>query len=359
MRVGLLVNPIAGIGGPGAHKGSDTHWQEALAEGTQPQAQARAARVVAAAPELEWITLPGAMGVPGLPTVPLEIPPLGHTTEQDTRRGAQALIAAGIDLLCFAGGDGTATVLAHTLGDQVPCLGIPAGVKITSAVFAHAPEEAAWLLNNWAPDMPTVARDVTDLDEEAYRQGRVETRLTGSLRVPLSPAVQGGKVATTMETPLDGLVDMALDQWDANALHLVGAGSVCRAIKQQFWGEPTLLGIDAIQGQRIIERDLDAERINALLASTESPVYLWLTLIGGQGMLIGRGTQPLQPAALRRIGWPNLRIVAPPEKLVGLHGVHIDTGDPELDASAPAYMQVISGWNETRMVRVLHTGQAQ
>lgn len=364
LRVGLLVNPVAGLGGPGAYKGSDLDWREALARGYVPPAPERAARLVEEVGDaVAWRTLPGAMGVGDLPRVDLPGDlALGRTSPEDTRRGARALRDAGVDLLCFVGGDGTATDVAAAVDAELPCLGVPAGVKVTSAVFAHDVEEAAWLLANLADRFESVARDVTDLDEAAYRAGRVQVRLTGTLLVPRSPAVQGGKVATTLDTPLDPIVDMALEDWDPQDLHLIGAGSVCLALKKRFWGEPTLLGLDAVRGDRIVATDLDDRRTEALLDEAGhggQRVHLVLSPIGGQGMLIGRGTQMLRPDLLRRIGWERLRVIAPPEKLLGLRGLHVDSGDPAWDEAAPGHIRVITGWNETRLMRVLHGADVQ
>lgn len=359
LRVGLLVNPIAGIGGPGAHKGSDTDWQAALDAGAEPTAPPRAARFLAALDDTRVVTVPGCMGVPRTPTVEVELPSaIGATTPEDTQRAARALRDAGIDLLCFVGGDGTAADVAAALrdGPDLPVLGIPGGVKITSPVFAHDIEEAAWLVRNLEPGFETVARDVTDLDEAAYRAGRIDVRLRGSLQVPLSPAVQGGKVPTTVDTPLEPLVDQVLESWDPDALYLVGAGSVCKVVKDRFDGDGTLLGVDAVLAGRIIATDLDARQSAALLAEHDPhrDVQLVLSIIGGQGVLLGRGTQVLAPDTLRRIGWDRIHVVAPPEKLVGLRGLWVDSGDLELDASAPKYVRVTSGWHETRMLKLLH-----
>ncbi len=356
LRIGLLINPIAGIGGPAALKGSDQDWRQALERGIAPQAAARAQRfvdqVTVHGGHVEWLTCPGAMGLDGLARIDGTGKAVGDTSAADTVAMANALRDAGVDLLCFVGGDGTAADVAGAVGDSVPCLGIPGGVKITSAVFAHDPDQAAWLVANLEPGFATIARDVTDLDEVAYRTGDVDVELKGSLNVPESPAIQAGKVASGGDTPLEPIVEQVLRDWDPDALHLVGAGSVCRAIKQQFWGEPTLLGVDAIRGDRIIQADLDADAIDALLDAHDE-VHLWLTIIGGQGMLLGRGTQMLRPGALRRIGWDRIHAVAAPEKLLGLRGLRVDTGDPELDDSAPSHVRVIAGWNEWRLLRVL------
>jgi predicted polyphosphate/ATP-dependent NAD kinase len=270
-------------------------------------------------------------------------------------------LATQVDLLCFVGGDGTAADMARAVGDTVPCLGIPAGVKITSPVFALDPEMAGWMVAHLGQDFDTVARDVTDLDEESYRDDRLEVVLKGSLVVPLNPAVQGGKVATSAETTLQPIVEQVMRDWDPEAIHIVGAGSVCRAIKSQFFGKPTLLGVDVIQGVRIIDYDLDADAIHDVVAAAHASgrtVHLWLSIIGGQGMLFGRGTQVFTPRNIRAIGWNRISVVAPPEKLLGLRALHIDTGDPVLDAGAPTHLKVIAGWNEWRLVQLRHGGKS-
>jgi predicted polyphosphate/ATP-dependent NAD kinase len=282
---------------------------------------------------------------------------LGKTTREDTVRAAQAIRDARVDLLCFLGGDGTAADVCRAVGDRQPCLGVPAGVKITSAVFAHDVEEAAWLVQHLLPGFETLLRDVTDLDEVAYRTGHVDIELKGNLRVPLSPAIQSGKVATSTETPLEPLIEQVLQDWDTDAVTFVGAGSVCQAVKDQFWGSETLLGVDAIQGSRIVANDLDdrqiAELVDAQLAKG-GKVRIVLSTIGGQGMLLGRGTQMFRPDVLRKVGWDSLRVVAPPEKLLGLRALHVDTGDPAFDATAPRHIRVTTGWNESRMMRLVH-----
>lgn len=360
MRLGLLVNPIAGLGGPAGLKGSDTGWRQALEQGVLPQAPGRAARFVAAlqasGARISFVTPPGSMGIDMAPpaerVLPDEAFAFGSTTPEDTRRAAAALAGAGIDLLCFVGGDGTATDVAAAVGVRVPCLGVPAGVKVTSPVFAHDPEEAAHLVATLPDRFDTVERDVTDLDEVAYRQDRLDVRLTGALRVPVGPAVQAGKVATVRDTPLDGIVDMVLTKWDPDALWLIGAGSVCRAVKRRFYGEPTLLGVDVVLGDRIIAKDIDAARARELVGG--QPTRILLSPIGGQGILLGRGTQVLPPDVLGAVGWSRIMVAAPPEKLAGIRGLWVDSGDPAFDAASPRHVRVIVGWNESRVVRLLH-----
>jgi predicted polyphosphate/ATP-dependent NAD kinase len=150
MRLGLIVNPIAGIGGRVGLKGSDGAeiQQMALRLGAVPQAQVRAAAALEVLTPwqdaLELVTPPGLMGEDlarscGFAPQVIGLLPPGPTSAADTRRFAQAMSNQPVDLLLFAGGDGTARDICAVVGESHPVLGIPAGVKIHSAVFATRP----------------------------------------------------------------------------------------------------------------------------------------------------------------------------------------------------------------------------
>ena len=155
--LGLIVNPIAGMGGSVGLKGTDTAaiLSEARARGALPQAASRAAVVLDALatdrPGLELLTAPGAMGEriardAGLQPTVVGSSHEGETAAADTRAAARAMAEAGVRLILFAGGDGTARDMAAALGDRVPVIGVPAGVKMHSAVYATSPRAAADLV---------------------------------------------------------------------------------------------------------------------------------------------------------------------------------------------------------------------
>jgi predicted polyphosphate/ATP-dependent NAD kinase len=380
-RVGLLVNPIAGIGGRVGLAGSDGAEivEEALARGAIPRANdrtvgaleilrarwaaARSTPVPIAAPIL--LAAPGDMGAIAARRAgfaPLEVGAIGEgpTTAADTRRLAEEIIAAGIDLLLFAGGDGTARdICGVAAAAGIPVLGIPAGVKIQSAVFATSPAAAGELAAAFLSLPPerrrTTRREVLDLDEAAYRRGEVAPRLFGELAVPdagrwlqarkaPSPASEVAAARAIGAEVAAGLV--------AGTRYVLGPGSTMRPIAEQLGVAKTLIGVDVIELDAagrpcLLASDVGDARLAALVEGR--PARVVVTPIGGQGFLFGRGNQPIGPDVLRMIlgrgGREAIMVVATPAKLAALGGrpLLVDTGDAALDRDLAGYLRVVTG----------------
>lgn len=153
-RLGLVVNPLAGLGGPVALKGSDGVAAEALARGAEPRALERTRIALECllplVEKIEFLTFPGAMGGELLERMGFRHRLLGEwqgavSSAADTRLAIERLQEAGVALILFAGGDGTARDVAGVVREQQPVLGIPAGVKIHSGVYAISPRAAGEL----------------------------------------------------------------------------------------------------------------------------------------------------------------------------------------------------------------------
>jgi predicted polyphosphate/ATP-dependent NAD kinase len=356
-RVGLIVNPLAGVGGPLALKGSDERAliDEALARGAKRPAPRRTLEALAVLPEgVEVLAAGGAMGADLAGAAITEAK--DETTATDTRDAAVALAGAGVDLLLFAGGDGTAVDVLAAIGDRLPVVGVPAGVKMHSAVFGVTPRRAgelaaAFLTGRIRGDAPG---EVMDMDEADLRAGRISPRLHGFLRVPVAPGlVQGGKArsapaeASMQAAIARHVVELVLGDGPA----LIGPGTTTRAIMAVLGLPKSVLGIDVVQGGRLVAADAD----EAALRDIAGPeATLVVTPVGGQGFVLGRGNQQLSAAVLRALGPERLRIVATEAKLAALGGrpLLVDTGDPELDAALSGYRRVITGYHHETVYRI-------
>lgn len=369
-RIGLVVNPLAGIGGRYALKGSDDPElvEEVLGRGAEHVAPGRALaalRVLApAAEELELLTWAGAMGEEEARAAGLLPRALGGgggpTTAADTRAAAAALADAGVELLLFAGGDGTAVDVHAAVGDRVPVLGIPAGVKMHSAVFAVNPGSAGRLALACARGgvREVVDAEVMDMDEAALRAGSLSPRLHGFARVPLEPGLlQGGKARSSESdrAAQAAIAGHVLDRVLDGRLCLVGPGTTTRAIMTALGLEKTVLGVDVLHGRELVEADADEERLLELLPRGAAVgIRVIVTPVGGQGFVFGRGNQQLSSRVLERAGPENVVVVATEAKLAGLGGrpLLVDTGDEAMDGRLAGYIRVVVGYDREVVYRV-------
>jgi predicted polyphosphate/ATP-dependent NAD kinase len=377
MKIGLLINPLAGIGGAVALKGSDgaAIVDEAFARGAHPQAAQRALealRHIGDGIALPVFTVGGDMGEAVLEKLGLVVqvvyqPAASITAAEDTRRAAAALCAHGIDLLLFAGGDGTARDVLDGL-EAVGCagtqtvIGIPAGCKIHSAVYAVNPQQAGELVAQLAQARLLSVRqaEVMDLDEDAFRNGQVRARCYGYLSVPfdenhMQSMKQGGLDHEALAQQ-DIAVDV-VENMDTDTLYLVGSGTTTAAVMQALGLDNTLLGIDAVRNGEVIAADLDERAILSLLDEAGQGGYgvkIIVTAIGGQGHVFGRGNQPFSAAVIRRIGRENIVIIATREKLRSLQGrpLRLDTGDSALDQELAGMTQVVTGFEQRTLYRL-------
>lgn len=367
LTIGVLVNPFAGIGGAVGLKGSDGRAtrEEALHRGAVPMAVARMSRALKALDvdraRVRWLTWGGAMGEQscrdaGIDARVLGQPPVPSEAEH-TRQAARALVAGGAQVLVFAGGDGTARDLVDALGTGVPVLGVPAGCKMHSAVYAINPEAAGKLLADLLRgDLVAVHEaPVRDIDEEAFRRGRVQARHYGELTVPeegryLQQVKCGGRESEDLVTT--EIAAWVIDEMDDDRHYLMGSGSTVAVVMAQLGLPNTLLGVDIIRGREVVASDVGADQILAVLGA--APAEALITVIGGQGHLFGRGNQQFSPAVIRRLGKANIRILASRGKLATLDGrpLLVDTGDAALDRELCGLWTVTSGYQDTLLYRV-------
>jgi len=367
-RLGLIINPIAGVGGQAALKGSDGVVEQALAQGVLPQAQRRVAialeQLLPLRDQLQLFAAPGAMGSDLLTELGFEHQVVGElsdpnqTNPEDTERCAAALQKTGIDLLLFAGGDGTARNICNQISGSQLVLGIPAGVKIHSGVYAVNPRAAGELVALLVKgDLVRLREaDVRDIDETAFRQGQVKTRHYGELSVPeegrfVQQVKQGGREVETMV--LDDIAAWLQEEQDEDTGWILGPGSTNLGLLEAMGLQGTLLGVDVLHNGELILQDATEQQLWALLEQGGDWRIL-VTAIGGQGHILGRGNQQLSPRIIRAVGLNNLLVVATKTKLTTLDGrpFLVDSGDAELDQQLTGLRRVLSGYREEMLYPV-------
>ncbi|QYJ81115.1 ATP-NAD kinase family protein [Shewanella aegiceratis] len=363
-RLGVIINPLAGLGGSVALKGSDGVADEAIARGAEPKAHLRMAQALEVIkPYLDKITVVTASGAMGADLAAQMgfnhqvVYQVGDTTAaSDTQAAANALQAAGVDLLLFAGGDGTARDLFEVIDETQPVLGVPAGVKIHSGVYGITPHASGMVVKLLLEGalVSLMSADVMDIDEVAFRQGVVRARRFGEMQVPAEPryiqAVKmGGKEVD--ELVLADIAAEAIEQI-GDGLAIMGSGSTVAAVMEELGLDNTLLGVDLIDAGELLASDLSAKSL--LEATLGRECKLVITLIGGQGHILGRGNQQLSPALIRQVGKENIIILATKTKLKALEGrpLIVDSGDPELDSKLCGYYKVVTGYHDYVMYQV-------
>ena len=367
-RLGLIVNPVAGIGGRVGLKGSNGAeiQKRALELGAVPQSLNRAIqaleRIKSIKDDLVLITCPGEMGEDAAracgsePTVIGSIRQ-GETTPEDTKNAAQEMLRLNVNLLLFAGGDGTARDIYSAIGEGIPVLGIPAGVKIHSAVFATSPRSAGDLAGLYLRGRVSSLREaeVMDIDEEAFRQGIVSAKLYGYLKIPFRRRlVQSLKIASKPgeQASFEAIACDVVDRMGGDCLYIIGPGTTTRAITSKLGLNKTLIGVDVVFQGKLLATDVNESQLLNLLERRDAKIIV--TPIGGQGCIFGRGNQQISPEVIKRVGKENITVVSTSEKINSLSGrpLWVDTGDRAVDTMLSGYMRVVTGYNEQVICKV-------
>lgn len=375
LRIGLIVNPVAGIGGAVGLKGSDgaAIVEEAMKRGAKKRAPLRTLHALEKMQDLqdciEFVCYPGEMGEAvcreaGIP--PTVIDPVGgmadgtngnKSSAQDTENAALALRDQNVDLILFAGGDGTARNICHAIGDTVPVLGIPAGVKIHSGVYAVNGEGAAKIVRMLVEgELVSISPgEVRDIDEDAFRKGIVKAKYFGELLVPnegqyLQHVKCGGRPVEALA--LHDLAEEIIGQMDDDVRYIFGPGSTTGAIVEALGLDNTLLGVDVVQAGELVASDANESTLMDLIQGQSCKIVI--TLIGGQGHIIGRGNHQIGPDIIKQVGKENIIVVSTPSKLEELEGrpLLVDSYDDDVNHLMKGLIPVVTGFESTVLYRV-------
>lgn len=343
--IGLLVNPVAGVGGKLAWKGTDNierAWH-VIDEGEEQPVLHIIQRIQPYLPDADWLLTSITPNFDG--QVVYQMP--AHSSAVHTKEAVAEFIAHGAELILFIGGDGTARDVAEVVKDKLPIIGIPGGVKIFSGCFLHTPEDIS-TVGQWDGNIEEV--ELLDLDEEAYKQGHTIPKLFGVVKVPKITAVQVGKSgfgATEDNRTFELFAErIQKENWLSGTI-IVGPGSTMYNITKNLQLEKTLLGIDVYENGKLSMQDAQGKDIEPLHIDE-----IWLTPIGRQGHIIGRGNKQLTPKVLAKLSLKQLRIFATPEKLLHTPELFVDTGDAELDKKYRGYVKVYTGFHDASVRKV-------
>lgn len=365
-KLGLIINPIAGMGGSVGLKGTDGVLEEAIQRGSVPKSLNKTIvaleQLIGLENVLEIVTCSGDMGENALKAFGFNAKIIyyyknEHTTSQDTVKAAKKMLEEDVDILLFAGGDGTARDIYNGSGENITAVGIPAGVKIHSSVFAQTPSRAGELAKLYIQEKTTLTKEaeVLDIHEEEYRKGIVNTKLYGYLKVPVERKFMQNKKAPSLQSEKSQQYDIAKDvirDMLPDTYYIIGPGSTTRAVMEILGLQNTLIGVDIILNKKLIANDVSEKQI--LEYVYDHDVKLIITPTGGQGYLLGRGNQQISDKVVNAIGKKNIIVLATKDKLSNLKGepLLVDTGNKETDYMLRGYIKVITGYMEIVMYKI-------
>jgi predicted polyphosphate/ATP-dependent NAD kinase len=366
LRVGFVVNPVAGMGGAVGLKGTDGDavLQEAISRGARMQALDRAVQALrgvtaAAASDILFLTCKGQMGEKAFAVLAMPCDVVcgcgDITSASDTRAAVREFVSRQVDIVVFVGGDGTARDVLAEAGSETPIIGIPSGVKMHSAVFANTPGEFADLLTEFGRSRALREAEVLDVDEASFREGQVRAQLFGIALTPDSPGhVQAGKqsyASGTASEEADEIGQYLADSMEPGVLYIIGPGGTTARIAEAIGQPKTLLGVDVYKDRvRVLADASESDLLDMLAEDRKSSIVV--SPIGAQGFFLGRGNQQISPSVLRIVGRDRVLVVSTPTKLRGTPVLRVDTGDPSLDVEFRGSMKVITGYKRRRMVEV-------
>ena len=375
-KLGLIVNPLAGLGGPAGLKGSDHQDTVELASqrGVSSKVDQRVCAVlegladIQSKSDLEAIHILTASGDMGGDICEafaqcFEIETIYQSPEnsscEDTFLAAQNIKQANVDLLIFVGGDGTARDVYRAVGETQTVLGLPAGVKMHSGVFAVTPKAVVSIIDSMLNHRLVAASmaEVRDIDEDEFAQGRVRTKHYGEMLIPDDQLlVQSVKCSGLLddELVLEELCTFISEDIQDDVLYILGSGGTLKTLKSMIGIEaPTLLGVDVWFNGKLLALDVYEAQLFELI-QTYSQVKIILSIIGGQGIVLGRGNQQISPRIIELVGTANLLFISTQNKILALEGrpLRVDSGSDKLDRELSGFHKIICGYEDALLYEI-------
>ena len=364
-KIGLIVNPIAGMGGSVGLKGTDGDiYKKALKMGAKPLTPKRVSEllsIINSKEEIFMLVAPGPMGADVIEGKGIKFEIIGKisetTSDQDTKKIAKQMLNQGIDLLIFCGGDGTARDVYDAIGLEIPVVAVPGGVKMYSSIFSFNLKAAAQIIDGFLDNfIETEDREILDIDEELVRKDILKATLYGYLKVIkfrnlIQAGKEGSNLGRTVEENKQQIAQWVIEDMKEDTLYLLGPGTTVKTITDNLKLSKTLLGIDAISDKKVVGKDLNEKSILEFLEDFPDAEII-LSPIGGQGFIFGRGNKQFTPKVIKKIGKKNLKIIATEDKIRNLDCLRVDTGDSDFDIELKGLVKVIIGYKEQLVIQV-------
>ena len=371
-KLGLIINPIAGVGGKVGLKGSDgsVTVENALKKGGVFESNFRTLQALnelkSIKNDIELITFPSEMGQDAAeksgfnPKVIGEIIS-GKTTKKNTQEAAEIMTQMEVDLILFSGGDGTARDIQDIVGESCPVVGIPSGVKMHSSVFGINPRLSGYLTNMFLSEkfQNLKSAEVIDLDEEEFRSDIISTRLYGYLQVPDNGNYIQGSKSPNLISESDDLNSISTDvieKMEDNCIYIVGSGSTLRNLMENLKLNSTLLGVDLVLNKKLLALDVsEVEIIEHIKKYENYKIKILVSPIAEQGYIFGRGNQQISSKIIQIVGKKNIIILSTKTKIVSVPNncFLVDTGEERLDQDLRGYYRVTVGYREYLMCKIV------
>lgn len=369
-KIGLLINPIAGMGGKVGLKGTDGQaiLAEAISRGAVPESARKAVKALEKLQplkaDIQFLVASGEMGQDVVVDLGFKYEVIHQMTSEssveDSRQLLEKLLREEVDLILFAGGDGTARDVTDTLPfeKEIPVIGIPTGVKIHSPVYAVTPEDAGELAFEFLSDhlLAILEKEVIDIEEAAFRRDEIITKVYGYLHVPYDESHMQNLKSPSLQSDADAQISGALqviDDMKPDVFYIIGSGSTTHRILEELGLKGTVLGIDLVKNKELIAKDVYEQQILDLIG--EAPAKLVVTPMGGQSYVFGRGNQQLSDKVLAKLDKEDLIILSTPTKLHSLkrQPLLIYTGNPEIDQKISGFYKVVTGYGQYSMYKIV------
>ena len=369
-KIGLLINPIAGMGGKVGLKGTDGNdiLAEAISRGAVPESARKAIKALEKLhplkADIQFSVASGEMGQDLVDELDFKYEVIhqihNEPSAEESRLLLEKFLEEDVELILFAGGDGTARDVADTLPFEktIPVIGIPTGVKIHSPVYAVTPEDAGELAFDFLCDKPLaiLEKEVIDIEESAFRRDEIITQVYGYLHVPYDESHMQNLKAPSLQSDAEAQISGALqviDDMEQNVFYIIGSGSTTHRILEELGFTGTVLGIDVVKNKELVAKDVYEQQILDIIG--DSPAKLVVTPMGGQSYIFGRGNQQLSDKVLAKLEKEDLIILSTPTKLSSLkrQPLLVYTGNPEIDQKMSGFYKVVTGYGQYSMYKVM------